>query len=114
MNLALDVVQLSRLQFGLTAMYHFLFVPLTLGLAILLGIMETVYVMTGREIWREITMSYGLQVVCIRNCRIRGATACGNSSWINSLPFGKRSIRILGRCSSASISSRDRIGVSAP
>ena len=37
MTPAMDVVQLSRLQFGLTAMYHFLFVPLTLGLSILLG-----------------------------------------------------------------------------
>jgi len=42
MSTAMDVVQLSRLQFGLTAMYHFLFVPLTLGLSILLGIMESV------------------------------------------------------------------------
>ena len=56
----LDVVQLSRLQFGLTAMYHFLFVPLTLGLALLLGIMESVYVMTGREIWRQMTKFWGL------------------------------------------------------
>ncbi len=56
---SLDVVQLSRLQFGLTAMYHFLFVPLTLGLALLLGIMETVYVMTGREIWRTMTKFWG-------------------------------------------------------
>ncbi len=43
-----DIVSLSRLQFALTALYHFLFVPLTLGLSILLAIMETVYVMTGR------------------------------------------------------------------
>ncbi len=56
----MDVVQLSRLQFGLTAMYHFLFVPLTLGLSILLGIMESVYVMTGREIWRQMTKFWGL------------------------------------------------------
>jgi cytochrome d ubiquinol oxidase subunit I len=56
---AMDVVQLSRLQFGLTAMYHFLFVPLTLGLALLLGIMESVYVMTGREIWRQMTKFWG-------------------------------------------------------
>ena len=56
----LDVVQLSRLQFGLTAMYHFLFVPLTLGLALLLGIMESVYVMTGREIWRQMTKFWGV------------------------------------------------------
>ncbi len=53
-------VELSRLQFGLTAMYHFLFVPLTLGLSILLGIMETVYVMTGRTIWRDMTKYWGL------------------------------------------------------
>lgn len=56
---AMDVVQLSRLQFGLTALYHFLFVPLTLGLALLLGIMESVYVMTGREIWRQMTKFWG-------------------------------------------------------
>lgn len=48
----MDLVTLSRLQFAVTALYHFLFVPLTLGLSILLGIMEAVYVMTGRQIWR--------------------------------------------------------------
>ncbi|MBU1305351.1 MAG: cytochrome ubiquinol oxidase subunit I, partial [Alphaproteobacteria bacterium] len=42
------VVELSRLQFAATAMYHFLFVPLTLGLSILVAMMESVYVMTGR------------------------------------------------------------------
>jgi cytochrome bd ubiquinol oxidase subunit I len=57
---SMDVVSLSRLQFGLTALYHFLFVPLTLGLSILLGIMESVYVMTGRVIWREMTKFWGL------------------------------------------------------
>ncbi len=56
---ALDVVTLSRLQFGLTAMYHFLFVPLTLGLSILLVVMESVYVMTGRVIWRQMTQFWG-------------------------------------------------------
>jgi len=55
-----DVVQLSRIQFGLTALYHFLFVPLTLGMSVILGIMETVYVMTGREIWREMTQFWGV------------------------------------------------------
>jgi len=53
-------VELSRLQFGLTAMYHFLFVPLTLGLSILLGIMESVYVMTGRKVWRDMTKYWGM------------------------------------------------------
>ncbi len=55
----MDIVELSRLQFAITALYHFLFVPLTLGLSILLGIMETVYVMTGREIWRDMTKFWG-------------------------------------------------------
>lgn len=53
------VVELSRLQFALTAMYHFLFVPLTLGLSFILVIMESIYVMTGREIWRTITRFWG-------------------------------------------------------
>jgi cytochrome d ubiquinol oxidase subunit I len=53
-------VDLSRLQFGLTALYHFLFVPLTLGLSVLLAIMESVYVMTGRAIWRAMTRYWGL------------------------------------------------------
>jgi cytochrome bd ubiquinol oxidase subunit I len=57
---SMDVVSLSRLQFGLTALYHFLFVPLTLGLAVLLGVMESVYIMTGRLIWREMTKFWGL------------------------------------------------------
>ncbi|MDP3382404.1 MAG: cytochrome ubiquinol oxidase subunit I, partial [Phenylobacterium sp.] len=51
----LAVVELSRLQFALTAMYHFLFVPLTLGLSFMLVIMESIYVMTGRQIWRTVT-----------------------------------------------------------
>ncbi|MBT5659908.1 MAG: cytochrome bd-I ubiquinol oxidase subunit CydA [Rhodospirillaceae bacterium] len=55
-----EVVDLSRLQFAITALYHFLFVPLTLGLSLLLAIMESVYVMTGREIWRKMTKFWGL------------------------------------------------------
>jgi cytochrome d ubiquinol oxidase subunit I len=54
-----DVVTLSRLQFAATAMYHFLFVPLTLGLSWILVIMESVYVMTGREIYRDMTKFWG-------------------------------------------------------
>jgi len=55
----LDVVSLSRLQFAMTAMYHFLFVPLTLGLSVIVAIMETVYVMTDRPIWRQMTKFWG-------------------------------------------------------
>jgi cytochrome d ubiquinol oxidase subunit I len=54
-----EVVNLSRLQFAVTALYHFLFVPLTLGLAWILVIMESVYVMTGQEIYRDMTKFWG-------------------------------------------------------
>jgi cytochrome bd ubiquinol oxidase subunit I len=54
------VVALSRAQFALTALYHFLFVPLTLGLSMNLVIMESVYVMTGREIWKRMTRFWGV------------------------------------------------------
>jgi cytochrome bd ubiquinol oxidase subunit I len=53
------VVELSRLQFAATALYHFLFVPLTLGLTFLLAVMETVYVITDKKIYREITQFWG-------------------------------------------------------
>ncbi len=54
-----EVVDLSRLQFALTALYHFLFVPLTLGLSVLLAIMETTYVMTGQAIWQKMVKYWG-------------------------------------------------------
>jgi cytochrome d ubiquinol oxidase subunit I len=58
-SMEIGLVELSRMQFALTAMYHFLFVPLTLGLSILVAIMETVYVMTNRPIWRQMTKFWG-------------------------------------------------------
>jgi cytochrome d ubiquinol oxidase subunit I len=54
-----QLVDLSRLQFAATAMYHFLFVPLTLGMVWLLVIMETVYVMTGKAIYKDMTRFWG-------------------------------------------------------
>src|ERR1700688_5305446 len=56
----MDVVDLSRLQFAVTALYHFLFVPLTIGLSVLLAIMESIYVTTGRAIWRDMVRFWGL------------------------------------------------------
>lgn len=47
------LVDWSRLQFAMTAGYHWLFVPLTLGLAVIMAIMETVYVVTGDEFWKK-------------------------------------------------------------
>jgi cytochrome d ubiquinol oxidase subunit I len=54
-----SLVELSRWQFALTSMYHFIFVPLTLGLAWIMFIMEAVYVMTGKEIYKDMTRFWG-------------------------------------------------------
>ncbi|MDF1761876.1 MAG: cytochrome ubiquinol oxidase subunit I [Oleibacter sp.] len=54
-----SLVDLSRLQFAITALYHFLFVPLTLGLAFILAIMESVYVMTGKQIYQDMVKFWG-------------------------------------------------------
>ena len=47
------LVDWSRLQFAMTAGYHWLFVPLTLGLAVIMAIMETIYVVKGDEFWKK-------------------------------------------------------------
>ncbi len=54
-NIDLSLVNWSRAQFALTAVYHWLFVPLTLGLSFILAFMETIYVRTGDEVWKKIT-----------------------------------------------------------
>jgi cytochrome d ubiquinol oxidase subunit I len=53
------LIDLSRLQFAVTALYHFLFVPLTLGLSFLLVIMETIYLMTGKPIYKDMVKFWG-------------------------------------------------------
>lgn len=53
------VVDLSRLQFAMTALYHFLFVPLTLGMTFILAIMESVYVMTGKQVYKDMVKFWG-------------------------------------------------------
>ena len=54
-----QLVDLSRLQFAATALYHFLFVPLTIGMTWILVIMESVYVMTGKPIYKDMTRFWG-------------------------------------------------------
>ncbi|MBR1994121.1 MAG: cytochrome ubiquinol oxidase subunit I [Alistipes sp.] len=49
------LVDWSRLQFALTAGYHWIFVPLTLGLAVIVAVMETLYVVKGDEFWKKVT-----------------------------------------------------------
>ncbi|TET89775.1 MAG: cytochrome ubiquinol oxidase subunit I [Desulfobacteraceae bacterium] len=55
----MDVLMLSRLQFAAATFFHFLFVPLTLGLSVMMAIMETRYVRTGDEIWLKMTKFWG-------------------------------------------------------
>lgn len=64
----LQTVDWSRAQFALTAMYHWLFVPLTIGLTLIVAIMETIYVRTGQERWKGITKFwmtlFGINFAC--------------------------------------------------
>ena len=55
----MDVVMLSRMQFAAATMFHFLFVPLTLGLSVLVAYMETKYVKTGDETYLSMTKFWG-------------------------------------------------------
>ncbi len=54
-----SLIELSRLQFATTALYHFLFVPLTLGMTFLLVIMEATYVLTGKPIYKDMVKFWG-------------------------------------------------------
>ncbi len=64
----LQTVDWSRAQFALTAMYHWLFVPLTIGLALIVALMETIYVRTGDTRWKGITKFwmtlFGINFAC--------------------------------------------------
>ena len=53
LNIDAGTIDWSRAQFALTAIYHWLFVPLTLGLAVIMGIVETCYYRTKDDFWRE-------------------------------------------------------------
>jgi cytochrome bd ubiquinol oxidase subunit I len=55
----MNVVDVSRWQFGITTVYHFIFVPLTIGLAPLLAVMQTVWVVTGNAAWYRLTKFFG-------------------------------------------------------
>jgi len=54
-----ETILLGRWQFAITTVYHFLFVPLTLGLSVLVAIMETMYVRTGNDLYKKMTQFWG-------------------------------------------------------
>lgn len=56
LNIDAGTIDWSRAQFALTAIYHWLFVPLTLGLALIMGIMETIYYRTREPFWRDMSV----------------------------------------------------------
>ena len=57
--MALDSLDLARWQFGITTVYHFVLVPLTIGLAPLVALMETAWLKTGNEQWLTLTKFFG-------------------------------------------------------
>ena len=60
-SIDMSLIDWSRAQFALTAMYHWIFVPLTLGLAVVMGVMETMYYKTGDEFWKK-TAKYWMKL----------------------------------------------------
>ena len=55
----MDTLSLSQWQFAITTIYHFFFVPLTLGLSIIVAVMETIYVRTGNEVYKRMVKFWG-------------------------------------------------------
>lgn len=90
------LVDLSRAQFALTALYHWLFVPLTLGLSFIVAIMETIYVKTGNEEWKKITrfwmtlfgINFAIGVATGIIMEFEFGTNWSNYSWIVGDIFG--------------------------
>ena len=78
----LQTVDWSRAQFAMTAIYHWLFVPLTLGLGFIIAIMETLYVRTGDEFWKR-TTKFWMRLFGI-NFAIGVATGDRKSTRLNS------------------------------
>ncbi len=93
----MDTLTLARLQFAITSVYHFFFVPLTLGLALLVAIMETAYVRTGDESYKRMTRFWG------RLFLINFAMGCGHRHLME-FQFGMELVRILP-------ASRRRVGL---
>ena len=96
MHIDPSVVDWSRAQFALTALYHWIFVPLTLGLTFLVAIMETIYVKTGDEWWKKTTkfwmgllaINFAIGVATGIIMEFEFGTNWSNYSWIVGDIFG--------------------------
>ena len=80
----LSTLDLSRWQFGLTTIYHFLFVPLTIGMVLLVALMQTAWVRTGNEKYLKLTKLFG-KIFLINFLRI---TYPGKCLILSPNPFG--------------------------
>lgn len=98
MNDLVSLVDWSRAQFALTAIYHWLFVPLTLGLAVIVGVMETIYYRTGDERWKTITkfwmtlfgVNFAIGIATGIILEFQFGTNWSNYSWFVGDIFGDR------------------------
>ena len=77
---ASTTVDLARLQFATTSIYHFLFVPLTLGLGPLVAIMQTLWHRTGNEAWLRLTHFFGTLFLIISRSGSRPGWCRSSSS----------------------------------
>lgn len=91
-----SLINWSRLQFAMTAMYHWIFVPLTLGITVIIGIMETMYYRTGLEVWKK-TTKFWMKLFGINFCmgvatglilEFEFGTNWSNYSWLVGDIFG--------------------------
>ena len=86
----------SRAQFALTVMYHWIFVPLTLGLGVIMAIMESIYLKTGDEKWKKVTkfwmtifgINFAIGVATGIIMEFQFGTNWSNYSWIVGDIFG--------------------------
>ena len=96
MDIDLTMVNWARAQFALTAMYHWIFVPLTLGLSFLCAFFESIYVRTGNKEWRAITkfwmtlfgINFAIGVATGIILEFEFGTNWSNYSWIVGDIFG--------------------------
>jgi len=96
MNIDMSLIDWSRAQFALTAIYHWIFVPITIGLSFIIAIMHSFYVKTGSEKWKEITkfwmkifgINFAIGVATGIILEFEFGTNWSNYSWIVGDIFG--------------------------
>ena len=95
-NIDTSLIDWSRAQFALTAMYHWLFVPLTLGLGVIQAIMETIYYRTGNEAWKKTAqfwmklfgINFAIGVATGLILEFEFGTNWSNYSWLSGISSG--------------------------